>query len=419
MNAALRRAGLGLLVAIAAFGSLLMSGDGRLPRDEDLMATAGPVAEHENGHVTLLAAAELLEWPPDDATTLLLSEMSRGNAWNEALAARALAANAPALEVFARIARNPAFQSPATISAPAGGLGEGVRLAQLVAIRAFASIRAREPEAAVADALLLLHLGGRLRANPHGGLLSAEAGFASAEPAFLVLDRALPALSLTATRSLELSGKLARAATNLDDWRRTLASDYRFERARILTAPAERAEQSPDLALLAQASGAVRSFARILPARYVFQPNNTLALLAAEVRREQQAASEACAPPGAGRARGARSQEPARLSLAALLRPNASGRHFVETGTDRARLGLARCTHDARIALASAAIGAIAFEQERGALPPSLEALAPAYLAAAPVDPFSGAGLRYDRAQRLIYSAGSAARVVLPRTAPS
>jgi len=47
------------------------------------------------------------------------------------------------------------------------------------------------------------------------------------------------------------------------------------------------------------------------------------------------------------------------------------------------------------------------YYDDHGALPPSLSALAPQYLAAVPVDPFDGKPLRYDQSKALVYSVGT------------
>jgi hypothetical protein len=399
MNPALRRIALGLFVALAAFASLLMRGDGPPPGDADLMQTAAPALEHENGYATASAAAELLVWPEDAAVAERLSAMSSGERWDDDLAARALAANERALDTFARIARNPAFQSPAEpLSEPriADAVNE---LVQLLAVRAIGAARIRKGDAAIEDALLILRIGKRIGGDPRGMLRGGTLGISASRAALRVIEAAVPQLDPAAEPSRSLPQRLLEFRIAPESWRGLLAAEYRSERALLLVT-----EKSPGLGALASAwlDGAEGSAARVaarLPAGYLIQPNNTLAVLAARVRVYQERAAEPCrrAAPPSKRA----------LDVVDLLRPNAVGRRSVLDDPTFERADQSRCLHDTRIELLRAALAVRAFEQARGLLPPSLEALSPGSLEPAPIDGFSGAALRFDRAQRVIYSVGS------------
>ena len=130
----------------------------------------------------------------------------------------------------------------------------------------------------------------------------------------------------------------------------------------------------------------------------MLQPNNTLRELGRRVRLQQANADRPCDAPLA---------DLAPLATTDLLRANALGRRVAAQPSARDRAAIQRCRYDARVELTRAALGVLSFERERGALPPSLDALVPAFLDSAPVDPFSGAGLRFDRAHRVLYSVGS------------
>ena len=105
--------------------------------------------------------------------------------------------------------------------------------------------------------------------------------------------------------------------------------------------------------------------------------------------------------------------------IPALLRLKSAGYQFVIVtnqpglgGPDNPRplferADQSRCLHDTRIEMLRAALAVRAFEQARGLLPPSLGALSPGFLEPAPIDSFSGATLRFDRTQRVIYSLGT------------
>ncbi|HEY8120699.1 MAG TPA: hypothetical protein VII78_05230 [Myxococcota bacterium] len=392
MNAAVRRVALGATLALAAIATLLLQGDGAAPADADLMAVAAPVADHENGYVTLAAAAELLQWPEDEASGDRLIAMSRGVGWDDELAARVLAANEFALHAFARVARNPAFQSPAGSPAPRPPLAEALRLEHVLAIRAIAAARRGEAEPALEDSLLAMRTARRIGANPNGALLYAEASFAAGEIGLRALEAVSQRIPLGAERSLALSRELSALRPSAADWRSALAAEYRIERALLVASTGDR-----ELLETRAASAPAERIVRWLPDRYALQPNNSLAALAAEVRVQQARADEPCSPPPDVRP----------LGLLELLRPNPLGRRALAEMSERGRVETSRCAQIARIELMRAGVAVRAFEADRGVLPPSLEALVPAYQDAAPVDPFSGGVLRFDRAQRVIYSVGS------------
>lgn len=385
MSAALRRIAFGMALAIFGIASWLMRGDGSPPDDSDLLVMAAPIADHENGYVSWLAAGELLQWPEDEARAARLRAMAQGEVWDDALAVRALAANELALHTFARVARSRSFQSPGG-SRPSHEALDAIELSRLLAIRAMAAARRGESEAALEDALLLVRTGSKLGANGNGGLLYSELAFTVGELGLRAIDAISPSLALTPARTVALTRALLAERAAPAHWRAALATEYRAERALLARSP-------PPLG-----DGPAASVAAWLPSRYLFQPNRTLAELSANVRLQQARADQPCVPIAA---------ELPPLSFSDLLRPNALGRRAAAAPSARERVEIARCHYDARLELTRAALGVLSFERARGATPPALSALVPIHLDSLAADPFSTGALRLDRKRRVIYSVGS------------
>jgi hypothetical protein len=391
MTRALRNLALALIVLFGGLAALLSRGDGPPPDDADLMQTAPPIPEHENGYVTLEAAAALLQWPDGEALNDRLLAMASGADWDGELAARVLADNERSLATFARVARSAAFRSPADASSARPSALAAVQLARLLGIRARSATRGGDPAAAVEDALLALQVGNRIGADPHGGVLAGELGIFVGEIGLDAIADALPALELDTAASQSLTRELEAHRIDPSAWRGILAASYRAERRDLPTAA--RAPLDADTA-----TPWARRIAAWLPDHYTVQPNNSIAALAAQVRERQSRADQPCDRV---------ETEPPPLTIADLLRPNAIGRRYVAAARSRTRIDAERCAYHTRIELIRAAIALHAFEAERGMLPPSLEALVPAYLDAMPSDGFSGDALRFHRRARVIYSIGS------------
>jgi hypothetical protein len=417
MSAAVRRVALGLAVALAAFASLLVRGDGPPPEDADLMALPPPIPDHENGFIALIGAAGLLQWPEDEATSERLAAMARGERWDDALAVSVLAANEHALAAFTRASRASAFQSPPIrdIRADVPDMLPWLQLAQASALRAIAASRRGEAQAAIDGALAAVRLGGLVAGNPNGALLSGTSGLRIGRTGLGALEGALPVLAEAPEAGARLIAELDGLHIDPERWRGMWASEYRTVRS---------LERDESAAAIFDEYGrsSMRWVATWLPELYVYQPNNSWASYLQRVRARMAAAGAACAPSPS---------PPERVSDFDLLLPNGAGRLAASESIPLTNFDASRCAFDTHVALLRAALALLAFERDRGSLPPSLEALVPAYLPSAPRDGFAESPLQLDRRRRTIFSAGSegaglaaddaerrALRLVLPAPAP-
>jgi len=417
MNAAVRRVALGLFVALAAFASLLLRGDGPPPSDADLMAPPPPIRDHENGFIALTGAAGLLQWPEDEATADQLAAMARGERWDDALAARVVAANEHALAAFTRASRASAFQSPPIrdMRADVPDMLPWIQLAQASALRALAASRRGEAQGAIDGALAAVRLGRLVAGNPNGALLSGTSGLRIGRTGLRALEAALPVLAASPEANARLVAELDGLRVDPERWRGMWASEYRTVRS---------LERDETAAAIFDEYGraSMHWVAAWLPEPYVYQPNKSWASYLQRVRARMAASGEVCAP---------YESPPERVSDFELLLPNGAGRLAASESIPLSQFDAARCAFDTHIALLRAALALLAFERERGSLPPSLEALVPAYLPSAPRDGFAESSLQLDRTRRTIFSAGSEGaglaaddaerrplRLVLPAPAP-
>lgn len=399
MKAALRRVGLGLFVAIAAFGSLLLRGDGPAPDDADLLRTSAEVvAEHENGFTSLQAAGALLAWPEDEAESRRWSGLARGEAWDDARARELLGANERALEAFSRAARASAYRSPAAHDAESRALPDllaWVRLARVSGVAAIAAARAGDRAEALEHALTSLRVARLMFDDENATLLHAAIAQNVGSAGLAALEVSVPQLAFDAASSRDAGARLAALRPDAAAQRAIWAAEYRALRQTALACC-----DAAQLAARMRAAG-TPAFGALLPASYLYQPNNSLRAYAARIRLRQARADAPCL------------REPLEaeaIPRASVLLPNYLGRMAVAQSEQLAWFDARRCHYATHIEATRAAIALRAFETERGRLPPGVEALVPRYLESEPRDWFAAGALRLDRAARVVYSIGSDGR---------
>jgi len=139
---------------------------------------------------------------------------------------------------------------------------------------------------------------------------------------------------------------------------------------------------------------------------YTRQPNATHRLLGEIFRSEEHMLDGTYA---------ARPQPPPQPKLATtweialwVVKPNISGRGLAFVlGPAMGSVAQSGFETVARDRLVRAGLALRRYYDDDGALPPSLSALVPRYLAAVPTDPFDGQPLRYDLGKALVYSVGT------------
>jgi len=90
-----------------------------------------------------------------------------------------------------------------------------------------------------------------------------------------------------------------------------------------------------------------------------------------------------------------------------LLRPNAVGEFlFCEFAPSLSNSFHVKANNEVQCSVTRLLLLLRAYQDERGRLPDTLDALVPAYLDAVPVDPFDGKPMRYDPQKRILYSVG-------------
>ncbi len=388
-----RNAILAVLLGVGVFLGLMRNGDGPPPDDADLMALPAEIPEHENGLAALVGASELLQWPDDERAQATLSDMARGAAWDDAVAAQLLADNSLALDAFARAARAKALQSRPIrdIGADVPDMLGWIRLAEASAIRSLAAARAGDAQTAVEAALDAVRVGRLVAGNPNGALLAGTSGLRIGSAGLDGLEAGLPAIASAPEARGHAIAELDSLRIDPRGWRAMWASEYRTVRA---------LHRDEDVAAIFDANdrGSMRWVAVWLPESYVYQPNNSWVSHLHRVRARIAAAGEICPV--------AIDPQPSVSDLGLLL-PNGAGRLAASSSVPLAHYDALRCVFDTRIDMLRAALAALAFERDRGALPPSLEALVPTYLPTPPRDAFAEAPLRLDRATRTILSASS------------
>jgi hypothetical protein len=287
------------------------------------------------------------------------------------------------------------------------------RLVRLAGAEARLRLAAGDREAAIERAFLGLRVGqalGRAEGVELVGMMFAASSRAIALAELEAIAREIP---FDAEAAYALTSRLESHRWSEGDWGRMWAAEYRRVKASLLEVGLD------DAAMLSEDEGGqAMSWAwRWIPSDYLWQPNRTLASLAATYRARQRRAGQDCRTGDAAEP----SQDARRWSTArALLTPNPVGDLALEIGTPNLdRFEQRRCHLDTRVSLVQALIAARAYWQAHGELPGRLDDLVPVYLADVPRDRFSGGPLRYAPARRVAYSVGEDHRDAAGGEAPS
>jgi hypothetical protein len=400
--------GLAILGLLAGWAVWIAIGSADLPSsgDADLAVTFVPVPDAENGIAILLAASERRNLPEDLTTRLW--ELRRDGKWDRDAAHALLDPNRDRLAALERALAAPHFQSPVpeemptTVEAARASSDRSIRLHEygtLCAERAIA--QAHEDASRWSRAVLAcFELGSRLAAAPGGGIDYAVQGAGDHIQSAGTLRRTLPLLPVTAADSRRFEAELDRLRIGAEAWRAALADHHRQLKASVLRMTDE---------------GSPLGVRVLLPWSYRFHPNQTIAELAVIHRARRDAAERTCreardvfeADPLQRLATRATENEPKLARVKSLVRPNGLGVFLVDLWVSSAgSFERLRCGTAVAIGVAQSLIAIRAYQLERGALPPSLDALVPRYLSRVPEDFFDGAPLRYSAERKLLWSVG-------------
>ncbi len=203
----------------------------------------------------------------------------------------------------------------------------------------------------------------------------------------------------------ELRVLAARLGTLRDDGRALRQSLVETYHAILATI---RAAIEPDFD---EVFGENSSLSRFLEAQntttaYNWQPNRTRALLLNVLRPLADAARGSYAE--MPRERIPTWQEPAPSDALDIVKPNGFGRFMCRFYLSDLEYTLqTKPAHNTYVALAQTAAAMKMYHNDHEGLPPTLDALAPDYMAAVPVDDFAGAPLRYNKKRAVVYSIGA------------
>jgi hypothetical protein len=374
------------------------------PGDDDLAVRLSALAPGDDGFAYLASAAQRLEWPGPTETDERLHAIRKGEMSEPDWLARLAERNAPALEALGRAARAPAMQIPDQGLVETDELVEVLlaaqRLVKLAGAAPQATSAAGDRSGALEGAWLGLRLGQRLAAAEGGDLLSLMLATSLQSISLVDLERLVRRSVLDAEASRTLTARLESLRWSEAAWRDAWAGEYQRLKATLLAIEPRQEE----LLAVVEDGASPPWLWQLVPADYLWQPNRTLAKLAAQYRERQRRSAGPChpthesIPPEEGRN--------IRL-LRALLSPNPLGGIMLEIATPNLdRFDLKRCHLETRIGLLQTLIAARARWHAEGGLPQRLDALVPEYLAAVPRDRFGGEPLRYSETRKVVYSVG-------------
>ena len=366
-------------------------------RDDDLAIARPVVADEANGYFALMRAAEALTLTNERAATL--RTLLEPGGWDDAQAAQWVEAHPEVIDDFLAAARAPAFVPPPVVEPEdeLPNLPAWQRVFQLTSTRARLRARHGEADAAIDDLVAMLDLARKVRLAPAGVLGHGIIGIELQDLAIRTLLGMLPDLALSPSKSHALAQKLARYATDPEDWRRTWAGEYQGMKRVLLES------RIPGIGDLDQKIEEAELPEWLLPyidPAYFFKPKATANRYGEVVRDIQRFADQPCSAMGTF-------GENVDFSLIDALKPNAIGRVLVAAATTGVRdYELRRCESDTLLAAARIQVALRAWFGTHGRLPDSLDALVPNFLAELPKDAYDDRAFEWSAAERRLRSPG-------------
>ena len=394
----LRVARLVSILALPAIWIALHLEDSPAP---DLPALTGPppppLAPEDNALTELDRATAALSWDEGDLSTSEYVASDPGDIRG------LLDRNRAALAHFQRASHFPDFRTPAlvTVSDDLPDMIPWIRLAGLAAPAALDLARRGEAERAFNLALAPVRLGHLLERDRNAILIHALIGLRLKQQGYEAIARVLGEVASDRQTALRSIAELEAARTRRDAWLAMLRVEERVIYQTILAEPITQFEELFAIANFSEEL--LPQWIRWLPFRYVYHPNETLAIYGESMDEYRRVAGRECQalPP---------TQEPEDPGIAGYLRllgPNGAGRELMSGGfSSYLRFEVRRCRNESWLSATQLRLALRAWEGEGHPRPDDLAVLVPAFFPALPKDAWDGRALRYDAARGELYSLG-------------
>ncbi len=367
--------------------------------DGDLVAKRYEVPVDHDGVLVLDRAVELLDLSEEESRFTALSPADEH--WDAETVHDLLTRNAAALDTLDGALTATYFKAPAASGSPSPAMIGWQRLAKLLVLRAGLALAEGDPWAAASDWQRVLTFGARVEQALEGSLLTAKIGLSLRELALQSIYQHVDAGLLPRAIGKELAVAMPAFRSQPEVWAALWRGEYEALKAVLDASPEEIAvifhTQLDDSSLLR----------RLLPQAYVYHPRRTRGEFARYFRARARQTALPCSAQTRPRFAEVDFRDPwARREV--HFSPNGVGSLLLQAGVEHfAAFGAARCAADARLEVTRTVLALAAYEEERGGLPESLDALVPDYLSEAPHDPFDGSALGYSAADRHVRSVGS------------
>lgn len=380
---------IGVFFLLSIVGCYLAGTDGPPPQDQDLRPQRSEVPSAENGFRHLLAAGRALDWPEDKAIDARLRTMAKSKDWNGPEVRDLLARNEGALRSLDLALRAPRLQIPE----PVGFDGRSFsilpwkRLGDLLSLRVRLLSREGLENEAFEVAFQLIDFGHRLEAA-EGGLIDHLMGSSLKQGGFQHILEISPAERVPTTRLLSYVARLEDFNLDATCIRRAYQQDY-VDFAELIDDPSKEV-----------GSGFINFISLPLLGRYVYQRNNTRAMLAEAYRMVLYNL-------GVPYADRKVPQPPDRSDILRFFAlPNSVGKIVYGVAIPREAGWTVKSWEANAASAAKLALAVECYRRRRGRLPATLDALVPGILRSVPLDDFDGSPMRYSAKHRWVYSVG-------------
>ncbi len=411
-----------LVVGFLLVANLLFH-DEKPPDDSALLLPNVTVAEADNAYAEIqklsadFTAADPNAWQPFEDKSV--DQMLSGGAWDDTHATAVLTKYAAAINDFHAAAKKPQYQDPSAAHPSMvsfenlylNDIGGARTTGKLVALESLRKVRNGDVVGGLDEAAEVVRLAHRLESG-QPTLIQWLVGSATKQVGLSALRQIAMQTTLSAEQEKNLAPELERYRDSQAGLVKVMKMEYAYAKSyqpfnsHFGVLYDQFYVSGPDGTSHRSMTGRFISFLDdVGVTRFYFWPNQNRRFTIENTKQMVAVAQTDCTtgdlssqlPP----------QRSAQTGLRRLFEPNAAGKLIADLG--RISLGgivPKRCHESLAVSATQVSLALSAYQHDHNKLPESLDALVPKYLASVPVDPYSGQGLIYVPAGKIVYSVG-------------
>jgi hypothetical protein len=401
---ALRRIGLGLLLALAALLLVILCRSlTQAPihhYDKELVLARANIPQGSNAFDMLETAALHAWWPKEQENEI--SQLAHNTNWDDGLASTVLASNQEAFACWDAAVKLPDMQVPevSTFDDLLPYLTKWKKLALIAQVRENALLHSGHDQEAFDQMVNEIKMGRRMQ-NAHGVLIDYLVGTAVNNMGLTQMQRWAGRVHLTADQLKEYARQIDASPDEVGiAFANSIRAEYQMEIQTLDAMRQGKLTNSGTGGSLNNSGGGMPN-PRIWPAWPLFSFNQTKGLFAAGALRLVKAAPH---PYGEANMNDMQSR-PGVVSICLSGNPIGQVLYFMMMPATASSLEK-KSRSDVLLETTRTILALRAYELVQGHLPADLPTLVPEYLEKVPLDDYDGKPLRYSTDKKIVYSVG-------------